>query len=69
LIYNIETNYSDINHKEIIWICLFLLDVPLTDMALILESQIGSIYKLKQRIAQKMNLSSTKELESLLKSM
>ena len=69
LIVQLETNYSDLNHKEITWICLFLLDVPLTDIALILDSQTGSIYKLKQRIAQKMNLSSTKELESLLKSM
>jgi len=53
LISHLETNYPDLNHNEITWICLFLLDVPLTDMALILESQIGSIYKLKQRVAKK----------------
>jgi tetratricopeptide (TPR) repeat protein len=69
LIVQLETHYPDINHKEITWICLFLLDVTLTDMALILESQPGSIYKLKQRVAQKMNVSSTKELESLLQNL
>jgi len=69
LIVQLETHYPDINHKEITWICLFLLDVTLTDMALILESQPGSIYKLKQRVAQKMNVSSTKELEYLLQNL
>ena len=69
LIIQLETHYTDLNHKEITWICLFLLDVPLTDMVLILENQTGSIYKLKQRVTQKLNLSSTKELESVLQTM
>ena len=69
LIQNIEKGYPEINQKEIVWICLFLLNITLADVALILDCQIGSLYKLKQRLAQKMNLSSTKELELALHNM
>jgi tetratricopeptide (TPR) repeat protein len=67
IITNLELKYNDINHKEMIWCCLFLLDVPTPDIALVLDSQPGSIYKLKQRLAQKMNLSNMKEFDKLLK--
>lgn len=63
----LENRYEDINRKELTWCCLFLLDIPTPDIALILESQPGSLYKLKQRVAQKMNLQSTKQLDQLLK--
>lgn len=63
----LENSYEDINRKEMTWCCLFLLDIPTPDIALILESQPGSLYKLKQRLAQKMNLKSTKQLDQLLK--
>lgn len=67
IIVTLESNYSDLTHKELIWCCLFLLDIPNQDMALILESRPGSLYKLKSRLTQKMNLKSTKELDFLLK--
>jgi len=67
LIITLETKYDDISHKEMIWCCLFLLDVPNTDIALVLDSQSVSLYKLKQRLTQKMNLNSTKEFNQLLK--
>ena len=67
LITTLENNYSDLTRKDIIWCCLFLLDVPNQDMAIILDSQPGSLYKLKSRLTQKMNLKSTKELDILLK--
>lgn len=66
LIQHLETTLPEINQKELIWICLFLLDFTLPDMALVLNFQMSSLYKLKQRVAQKMNLNSTKELEKLL---
>lgn len=69
LILTLEKNYPEINQKEIVWVCLFLLHIPLAEMALILDCQMGSLYKLKQRVAQKMNLSSTKELELVLQRM
>jgi tetratricopeptide (TPR) repeat protein len=67
LISSLESNYSDITRKELIWCCLFLLDVPTPYMALVLDSQPNSLYKLKSRLTQKMNLKSTKELDQLLK--
>lgn len=67
IITTLESNYSDLTRKDLIWCCLFLLDVPNQDMALILDSQPGSLYKLKQRLTQKLNLKSTKALDLLLK--
>ena len=67
LITSLESNYIDITRKELIWCCLFLLDVPTPEIALVLDSQPGSLYKLKSRLTQKMNLKSTKELDQLLK--
>jgi tetratricopeptide (TPR) repeat protein len=62
----LETTSPGLTHKELIWCGLFLLDVPTQDIALILESQTGSLYKLKQRLALKLNLKTTKELDQLL---
>jgi tetratricopeptide (TPR) repeat protein len=59
--------YPAITHKEIVWCCLHLLDVPNSDRILILNVTEQSIYKLKQRLAQKMNLNSTKELDKFIK--
>lgn len=67
IITTLEINCSDITRKELIWCCLFLLDVSTPEMALVLESQPGSLYKMKSRLTQKMNLKSTKELDQLLK--
>ncbi len=63
----LESSYSDLTRKDLTWCCLFLLDISNKDMAIILDSQPGSLYKLKARLAQKMNLNSTKELDQLLK--
>lgn len=63
----LEKTYPDVTRKEIIWSCLFLVSIPTPDIALILDSQTASLYKLKQRLAQKMNLKGTKELEQLLR--
>ena len=69
LIDTLETKYSDINRKEMMWCCLFLLNVPTPDLSLVLDSQPGSLYKLKQRLTQKMNLTSTKDLDQLLRNL
>jgi len=63
----LESENPDITRKELIWCCLFLLDVRSQDIALILDTQLASLYKLKQRLAQKMNLNSTRELDAVLK--
>jgi len=67
IITTLESNYSEITRKELIWCCLFLLDIRTQDMSLILDTQPGSLYKLKSRLTQKLNLKSTRELDQLLK--
>jgi len=62
-----ERNYSMLNRKEIIWCCLELLDIPTNDRVLLLDSTPEAIYKLKQRIARKLDLNNTKELDLFLK--
>lgn len=57
---------SDINNKDLTWCALFLLDVSSADICIILDSQQSSIYKLKQRLAQKLKLSGARELDQLL---
>jgi DNA-binding CsgD family transcriptional regulator len=66
LISTLQTNYPDITHKEITWCCLFLLHVPTPEVLLLLDYKQDSLYKLKQRLVQKMNLKNTKELDNLL---
>lgn len=63
----LENDYPALSKKEIIWCCLQLLDVPHTDRMLLLDATSDSLYKLKQRLAQKMNLESTKELDLFLR--
>lgn len=63
---NLETRYPELTYKELIWCCLFLLGLPNNEIALILDSQPASLYKLKQRIGQKMNLVSTRDLPQML---
>jgi len=62
----LENSYPDITRKELTWCCLYLLDVHGTEMALVLDCKPESLYKLKQRLSQKMNMKSTKELDQLL---
>lgn len=69
LISVLESRCPEINHKEIIWCCLFLLGIPTNDMIIILDCQQRSLYKMKQRLTQKLHLSTTTELEQLLHSL
>jgi tetratricopeptide (TPR) repeat protein len=67
LISNLEQDCNEITHKEYIWACLYLLNIPTPEILLVLELQTSSLYKLKQRLAQKLKLKSTKNLDQLLK--
>ena len=66
LLVKLENSYPDITRKELTWCCLYLLNVHGTEMALVLDCKPESLYKLKQRLSQKMNMKSTKELDQLL---
>jgi len=67
IILSLNSEFTSITRKEIIWCCLQLLDIPLADRMLLLEASSDSLYKLKQRLAHKLNLRTTKELSSFLK--
>lgn len=62
----LQANYPTLSHKEISWCCLHLLNIPNADRILILETTTEGLYKMKQRIAQKLDLKSTKELNAFL---
>lgn len=66
LVITLKSNYPEITHKEITWCCLFLLHVPTPEVLLLLDYKQDSLYKLKQRLVQKMNLKNAKELDILL---
>ena len=63
----LKLEYPAISHKEICWCCFHLLDIPHADKMLLLESTSDSLYKLKQRLSQKLNLKTTKDLDMFLK--
>jgi len=66
IISKLETRYPDINDKELLWCGLYLLGISNKDIALILDTLPTSLYKMKQRLAQKMHLEGTRELDQLL---
>ena len=63
----LQTEHPALSRKEISWCCLHLLDVSNADRVLLLGTTTEGLYKLKQRIAQKLNLVSTKELDTYLR--
>lgn len=67
IVNKLQTEHPTLNRKEISWCCLHLLDIPNVDKALLLENTTEGLYKLKQRVAQKMNLINTKGLDIYLK--
>jgi hypothetical protein len=69
IIVSIRLAYPAITRKEITWTCLHLLDIPHADRMLLLDATSDSLYKLKQRLAHKLNLKSTKELDLYLRNM
>jgi len=63
----LEKEFPEITRKELTLCCLLLLDIRTQDMALILDTQPASLYKMKSRLTQKLSLKSTKDLDQLLK--
>ena len=52
----LQTRYPTLTTKEISWCCLHLLRVPATDIYLLLDYKVGSLIKMKQRLAQKVGV-------------
>jgi hypothetical protein len=65
--HKLQGNYPSISYKEIVWCCLYILDISTLDISLLLDLTLSSQYKFKQRLAKKLHFTSTKELEKMLK--
>ena len=59
-------NYPNVNYDGIMLCCFILLDIPMENMALLLNVQRDSIRKQKQRMAKKLGLSTSSELDDFL---
>lgn len=65
----LENKFPELNRKELMWCGLYLVDLDANDISLVLDTKLSSLYKLKQRLAQKMNLKTSKEFEAFLDQM
>jgi hypothetical protein len=66
LVTKLKTQYPYITPKEINWCCLHLLDVPTTDIYMLLDYKVDSLKKMRQRLAAKTGLSGVTELDDFL---
>ncbi|MDH6310377.1 tetratricopeptide (TPR) repeat protein [Dysgonomonas sp. PFB1-18] len=63
----LKENYPDITDKEIMWCCLFMLQLSTTDISLIMDYKQSSQYKFKQRLCKKLGFTNAKDLEQMLR--
>jgi hypothetical protein len=66
LVSKLNSRYPSLTSKEICWCCLQLLDIPVIDIYMLLEYKVGSLKKMKQRLAQKINVTGIKGIEDFL---
>jgi hypothetical protein len=64
LLIKLENEIPEINRKELMWCGLYLIEIEKNDMALLLDCKSDSLYKLKQRVVQKFQLKSVKDLDA-----
>jgi tetratricopeptide (TPR) repeat protein len=67
IVSTLESSCPDIKQVEIVWCCLHLLDVPQAERTIVLNISTNSLYKLKQRLALKLQLKGAKMLDEYLK--
>ncbi len=66
LVNKIKEQYPTVTSREIYWCCFFLLQIPNTDIFTLLDVNVESLKKMKQRLLPKFNLSKVVELEGFL---
>jgi tetratricopeptide (TPR) repeat protein len=66
LVSKLRTRYPALTPKEICWCCLYLLHIPTTDIYLLLDYKVGSLKKMKQRLAQKIIVPGIKGIDDFL---
>lgn len=63
----LRNEYEGITWKEIVWCCMHLLNIPNTERLHALETTTAGMYKMKQRLALKLNLNSAREVDKFLR--
>ena len=66
LVTKLKERYKVNSSKEIMWCCLYLLDIPSHDILMILGYKVESFNKMKQRLAKKLMLNNATELNGFL---
>ena len=66
LVTKLKERYKVSSSKEIMWCCLYLLDIPSHDILTILSSKVEGLDKMKQRLAKKLKLNNATELNGFL---
>jgi tetratricopeptide (TPR) repeat protein len=67
IVCTLANSCPDIKKNEISWCCLHLLNVPQDERIIVLNTSTASMYKLKQRLAIKLQLNGAKMLDEYLK--
>jgi len=62
----LKERFPSISSKEIIWCCLNILGMPKTDICLVLDFKTSGLKKMKQRLAQKLDLPDATGLDNYL---
>ena len=68
MICELTIKFPAISQKEMLYCSFILLDIPQNHAMVLLETTPNGLYKIRQRLAQKLELSSTRELDDFLKS-
>ena len=67
MVCELAIKFPAINQKEMLYCCFVLLDIPQNHAMVLLETTSNGLYKIRQRLAQKLELASTRELDDFLK--
>ncbi len=67
MICELAIKFPAISQKEMLYCSFILLDIPQNHAMVLLETTSNGLYKIRQRLAQKLELASTRELDDFLK--
>ncbi|ADQ79024.1 hypothetical protein Palpr_0872 [Paludibacter propionicigenes WB4] len=66
LVSKLKKQYPSLTTKEISWCCLTLLNIPTTDIYLLLDYTVDGLKSMRKRLANKVNLKGVSELNDFL---
>ena len=66
LVTKLKTRYKGLTSKELIWCCLYMLNIPNQDILILLDYKVDSLSKMKTRLTRKTKLQTASEINKLL---